>query len=637
MTNICEEIDRTIEDYESCSNGFLRKRGVWRFEAIFDLQFVTQGIYSRPDKLGGSLFAFLTVQDVAKQLNPPGLWLNIQHDAFFSQQNFSMRSFVLSVFKSAIVNYISSPEVDFLRSILSRKPSTTKLIFRFLGQDEVEPSINQTYGFLLSNLTFIKTFASGILVPKSYIWPVDNLYLQLHTSVVLDAHKEGLEVFASDFANDVPFAYNFSYNPVAEYLSFIDNGNFSVDGVLSDFPITPSAAIACFSHRGRNVSGQEKPLVISSKGSSGDCPGCTDLAYQRAISDGVDVLDCPVQMTKDGIPVCLGSINLIDYTKVAQSSFSNLTTTISELGVVNGIFPFSLTWSQIQSLTPSISNPYIASQLFRNPKFKNAGKFMTLFEFLALANNASSVSGVLISIEDAAFLAANQSLSVTDTVLDVLRNELVYVVDEDIRDADNSTDAEITKFVNSVVVSKSSVFPDRDAYLTGTTDVVQKLHAFKLPVFVKLFRNEFISQAWDFCSDAIVEINSLVMGAEIDGVITEFPGTAAKYINFFSSYENRCLGLGNNTPYYMSPVQAGGLLQLMAAPDLPPAQSPNPILTESDVVEPPLPAVVVKSPTSDIGNVTISPTTTPSNGLPKVVSFIFLSYPASLLATLALF
>ncbi|KAF5949464.1 hypothetical protein HYC85_011457 [Camellia sinensis] len=87
----------------------------------------------------------------------------------------------------------------------------------------------------------------------------------------------------------------------------------------------------------------------------------------------------------------------------------------------------------------------------------------------------------------------------------------------------------------------------------------------------------------------------------------------------------------------MSPVQAGGLLQLMAAPDLPPAQAPNPILTDSDVVEPPLPAVVVKGPTSDIGNVTISPTTTPSNGLPKVVSFIFLSYPASLLAALALF
>lgn len=92
-------------------------------------------------------------------------------------------------------------------------------------------------------------------------------------------------------------------------------------------------------------------MVISSKGASGDFPGCTDLAYQGAISDGVDILDCPVQMTKDGIAICLGSINLLDSTLVAQSPFSNLTTTISELGISNGIFTFSLTWSQIQTLT----------------------------------------------------------------------------------------------------------------------------------------------------------------------------------------------------------------------------------------------------------------------------------------------
>ena len=155
-----------------------------------------------------------------------------------------MRSFVLSVLKRTIVDYISSPEVNFLRGIYARKPSRTKLIFRFLGRDEVEPSFNHTYDSLLSNLTFIKTFASGILVPKSYIWPLDSDgYLLPHTSVVLDAHREGLEVFSSGFANDDPFAYNYSYNPVAEYLSFVDNGEFSVDGVLSDFPITPSAAI----------------------------------------------------------------------------------------------------------------------------------------------------------------------------------------------------------------------------------------------------------------------------------------------------------------------------------------------------------------------------------------------------------
>jgi glycerophosphoryl diester phosphodiesterase len=94
------------------------------------------------------------------------------------------------------------------------------------------------------NFTFIKTFASGILIPKSYIWPLDaSNYLQPHTSIVSDAHKAGLEVFVSEFYNDVPLSYNYSYDPVTEYLRFVDNGEFSVDGMLSDFPVTPSATI----------------------------------------------------------------------------------------------------------------------------------------------------------------------------------------------------------------------------------------------------------------------------------------------------------------------------------------------------------------------------------------------------------
>lgn len=143
------------------------------------------------------------------------------------------------------INHISSPEVGFLKGIMPQfRTGPTKLIFQFLGRDDVEPSTNQTYSSLLKNLTFIKTFATGILVPKSYIWIVDNsLYLQTYTSLVLDAHKEGLEVFAYTFANDALLPYNYSYDPVAESLSFIDNGRFSVDGMLSDFPSTTSAAV----------------------------------------------------------------------------------------------------------------------------------------------------------------------------------------------------------------------------------------------------------------------------------------------------------------------------------------------------------------------------------------------------------
>lgn len=90
----------------------------------------------------------------------------------------------------------------------------------------------------------MKSFASGILLPKNYIWPVNaDLYLLPHTSIVADAHQQGLEVYASDFANDFSLAYNYSYDRVAEVLSFIDNSQFSVDGLLTDFPVSSSEAI----------------------------------------------------------------------------------------------------------------------------------------------------------------------------------------------------------------------------------------------------------------------------------------------------------------------------------------------------------------------------------------------------------
>ena len=100
-----------------------------------------------------------------------------------------------------------------------------------------------------------------------------------------------------------------------------------------------------FSHGSVNL------LVISKNGASGDYPGCTDLAYQKAILDGADVIDCPVQISKDGIPFCLGSINLYDSTTVAQSSYSNRSRIIPQIKAGSGIFTFSLAWSEIQNLT----------------------------------------------------------------------------------------------------------------------------------------------------------------------------------------------------------------------------------------------------------------------------------------------
>ncbi|KAI5604980.1 hypothetical protein BDE02_01G321200 [Populus trichocarpa] len=563
------------------------------------LVFLTQGIYSRSERFD-YIYPIQTVEDVAN-LKPPGLWLNIQYDAFFKQHNLSMRSYVLSLSRRVVINHLSSPEVGFLRGIVKRfNLNITKLVFRFLESNVIEPSTNETYGSLSMNFTFIKTFASGILIPKSYIWPLDaSNYLQPHTSIVSDAHKAGLEVFVSEFYNDVPLSYNYSYDPVTEYLRFVDNGEFSVDGMLSDFPVTPSATIACFHGLGKNDTPQVNLSVISKNGASGDYPGCTDLAYQKAILDGADVIDCPVQISKDGIPFCLGSINLYDSTTVTQSIYSNREQNIPQIKAGSGIFTFSLTWSEIQNLTPVISNPYSKYELLRNPKFKNLGKFLTLSDFLALAKNTSSLSGVLISIENAAYLIEKEGLPITDKVLEVLslagyddptskkvmiestnssvlmkfrdesNYELVYRIEEDIQDAQDAALKDIKDFASSVVISKASVFPESSSFLSGVTNVVPKLQSHGLSVYVETFSNEFVSQAWDFFSDSTVEINSYVMGVNISGVITEFPLTSARY------KRNRCLG--KELPSYMSPAQPGGLMQLISPFALPPAEPPNPV------------------------------------------------------------
>ncbi|GJN02612.1 hypothetical protein PR202_ga19982 [Eleusine coracana subsp. coracana] len=451
-----------------------------------------QAIDSRTPRFDSSFFPILAVEDVQSKFKPRGIWVNIQHDSFYSQFNLSMRSYIISV--------------------------------------------------------------------------------------------------SNEF-----------YDPLAEYLSFIDNGAFSVDGVLTDFPVTPSAAIG-------------KPLIISHNGASGDYPDCTDLAYQKAVDDGADVIDCPVQVTKDGIPICMSSINLMDDTNVARSQFASQIAPIKDFQSVPGVFTFNLTWDDIvANLKPQISRPCAIYSLDRNPRYRNAGNFMRLSDFLDFTKD-KGLSGIMISIEHAAFVAAELGFDVVDAVLKALddagynnqttqkvmiqstnssvlmkfkqqtKYDLVYMVSEEVRDASPSSLADLKKFASAVSVNSSSIFPDSKHFIMYQTNLVQTLHTAGLSVYVYTLMNEFASQPYDFFSDATAQINAYVQGVGVDGLITDFPATARRY------KLNNCMNMGKNTPNFMSIPPPGGLLPTMTQAALPPALAPMPLLTGSDVVEPPLPS-----------------------------------------------
>jgi glycerophosphoryl diester phosphodiesterase len=169
----------------------------------------------------------------------------MQYDLFYNQFKLSPASYVQKAMRSMRINYLSSAEIGFLKNMNGKvNTARTKLVFQALGADEIEPTTNKTYSKLLQDLASIKLFATGILVPKEYIWPVQaGMYLGAPTTLVSDAHKQGLEVYASGFANDFFASYNYSYDPTSEYLQFVDNSKFSVDGVLTDFSPTASEAI----------------------------------------------------------------------------------------------------------------------------------------------------------------------------------------------------------------------------------------------------------------------------------------------------------------------------------------------------------------------------------------------------------
>ncbi|KAI3898047.1 hypothetical protein MKX03_006738 [Papaver bracteatum] len=283
-----------------------------------------QGILTRTSLFDNS-FPVKLVDDAMKIKLPNRLWLNVQYDIFYKQHSIDVKSFIQDTLSAgaASLGYISSPEIGFFKSLNGAVTKDVKLVFRFLAADAVEPTTKKTYKAILADLAAIKTFAAGILVPKTYIWTVTpDQYLEPHISLVADAHKLGLEVYANGFANNMPGSFNYSYDPTAEYFHFIDNNKFVVDGFLTDFPPTASEAIGCFALNNKTNPRIGKTLVISHNGASGVFPPCTDLAYQQAVDDGADIIDCSVQITKDGIAFCADSADLTGSTTAVGTFMS---------------------------------------------------------------------------------------------------------------------------------------------------------------------------------------------------------------------------------------------------------------------------------------------------------------------------
>ncbi|WJX91290.1 hypothetical protein P8452_73088 [Trifolium repens] len=569
---------------------------------------LVQAIFSRPSFYDGSS-PVLNVDTLLSGKTPPRFWLNVQNAAFYAQYGIKAADNIIEILRAyPTIEFVSSPDIGFLKSIAG-KTSKAKVVFQLLNAMDVEASTKQPYGNIIKDLVAIKSFASGIMVPKEFIYPVKpDKYLGPPTTLVADAHKLGLDVYASGFANDLFASYNYNYDPTAEYLQYLDSVD-CVDGVVTDFPATASNAIGCFAHN--NTLPKKGPtLIISNNGASGVYPGSTDLAYQQAITDGADIIDCSVQMTQDGISFCANSVDLIAES-TAMTKFMSRSSTVPEIQPKSGIFSFDLTWAEIQTLKPQMVNPQ-GNDFQRNPADKNNGKFVTLAEFLELAKT-KAVGGILIHIPNAPYLASKKGLDIVGAVTTALSNatfdkqstqqvfiqsddtsvlskfkdipsykRVLYIQDK-IDDIPVQTVDEIKKYAEGLNLPKTAIIKTSDSWLIGLTNVVKELKGANLTIFARTLKNEYMTLAFDYWSDPNVEIATYIHTATVDGIVTDFPATASRYMRSPCS--------DPNNPAAILAAEPGELLKTIP-PDAQPAAQPPAPLQAANVVDPPLPPVI---------------------------------------------
>ena len=90
---------------------------------------------------------------------------------------------------------------------------------------------------------------------------------------------------------------------------------------------------------------------------------------------------------------------------------------------------------------------------------------------------------------------------------------------------------EIKKFADGVTVNKDSVILASNFFIKKETTVLDDLRAANLSMYIDFLKNEFTSLMFDYMADPITEIASYAKGFKVDGIITDFPQTASKYIS----------------------------------------------------------------------------------------------------------
>eukprot|EP00892_Ulva_mutabilis_P008511 jgi/Ulvmu1/6031/UM027_0006.1 len=504
--------------------------------------------------------------------------------------------------------FIQSFEVGNLKYLSSR---TELPLVQLLGGWEgyVTPDTGATHADMTTDAALhdIASYAAGVGPWKDTLLPTgDDGYIGPSTGLVQRIQANGMQVHPYTFRNEDSYlAWTWAQDPYPEMYAFVEREG--INGFFTDFP---ASAVAFRSRLALGepetldiptepgVSGDggmpgsfgvpgsygedkaplpaDRPFIVAHRGASGVLPEHTVEAYQLAIEQGADFIECDVVVTKDLKLICRHE-PLLSGTTDADAKFPDRITAYTIDGdLYEGVFSTDLTLAEIKTLRavqPREGRDPNYDGQFTIPTFEEymdvalaAGRVVGIYpetkhptwhnglatmadtsmEDLLLASlSARGYSGGVASASWAAQPCFIQSFEVGNLKYLSSRTELPLVQllggwegyvtpDTGATHADMTTDAalrDIASYAAGVGPWKNTLVPvSDDRLLEEPTRLVARLHALGLQVHPYTFRNEADQLAYDFVASARAEYDLFLKEIGVDGCFTDFAGTLFDWV-----------------------------------------------------------------------------------------------------------
>ncbi|CAK8686229.1 unnamed protein product [Clavelina lepadiformis] len=322
------------------------------------------------------------------------------------------------------------------------------------------------------------------------------------------------------------------------------------------------ASLSALSPLSRSLDGlpADRPLNIAHRGSSGMLPEHTVEAYQLAVQQGADVIECDLAVTKDLLLVCTHDSWLNDTTDVAShlefrdrvqtyrvdgrriTDYFTIDFTLDELKTLrkkqdrsyrdqtyNGEFPMA-SFDEYVAVAKNVTN---GRTIGIYPETKNPD----FFNSILAAHNTTMEEILLESLQRHGYTEATSPCFVQSFDEDSLRFmsgrtelPLIYLTPVGLT---NTKLAEISTFCSGLGTSKDTIVQvnPNTMKIIQTSDFIDRAHSYQLEVHAYTFRNEDQFLARDYGSDPYREYEMFVE-IGVDGLFTDFPWSLSRHMEY---------------------------------------------------------------------------------------------------------